>query len=45
MITVKGLRKDFGDKRVLNNITTRVRVGEKIVVVGPSGSRKSTLQR
>ncbi|MGI6325413.1 MAG: amino acid ABC transporter ATP-binding protein [Saccharofermentanales bacterium] len=45
MITVKGLSKDFGDKRVLNNINTRVRVGEKIVVVGPSGSGKSTLLR
>ncbi|MET1160647.1 MAG: ABC transporter ATP-binding protein [Thermoprotei archaeon] len=30
-------------KRVLNNISFRVRAGEKIVIVGPPGSGKSTI--
>lgn len=45
MITVKGLCKDFGTKRVLSDINTQVELGEKIVVIGPSGSGKSTLLR
>lgn len=42
MITVKNLKKTFGDNMVLNNINETINKGEKVVVIGPSGSGKST---
>lgn len=45
MITVKNLRKDFGDHKVLKNINEHIEKGEKVVIVGPSGSGKSTFLR
>ncbi len=45
MITVKDLRKDFGENHVLRGINYEIDKGEKIVVVGPSGSGKSTFLR
>ena len=50
ILTVKDLRKTFrlqdgGTLNVLNGITTGIRKGEKIAVIGPSGSRKSTFLR
>ena len=45
MITVKGLCKDFGSLRVLNNIDQHITQGEKVVIIGPSGSGKSTFLR
>ena len=38
MISVKNIKKQFGDLRVLNGITEEIRQGEKIAVIGPSGS-------
>ena len=45
MISVKGLKKDFGDVRVLRGIDYEINKGEKIVIIGPSGSGKSTFLR
>ncbi|MCI2048696.1 MAG: amino acid ABC transporter ATP-binding protein [Lachnospiraceae bacterium] len=45
MITVKDLRKDFGDNHVLRGISYEIDKGQKIVIVGPSGSGKSTFLR
>jgi ABC-type polar amino acid transport system ATPase subunit len=45
VITVKELKKDFGDNHVLRGIDYEIEKGEKIVIVGPSGSGKSTFLR
>ena len=48
MIEVKNLVKDFGkhnEIHVLKGITTEIKQGEKVVVVGPSGGGKSTFLR
>ena len=45
VITVKGLKKSFGNLEVLRGIDYTIEKGEKIVVIGPSGSGKSTFLR
>jgi len=45
MIEVKGLKKDFGDLKVLKGIDETIKDGEVICIVGPSGSGKSTFLR
>ena len=45
LIQVKGLKKSFGDVNVLDNVSTDIYKGEKVVVIGPSGSAKSTFLR
>ncbi|QDL94481.1 amino acid ABC transporter ATP-binding protein (plasmid) [Paroceanicella profunda] len=45
MITVRGLTKRFGDTTVLEDIDLDIRPGERLVVIGPSGTGKSTLLR
>ena len=45
MIKLSGLKKRFGDLKVLKGIDQHVRKGEKIVLIGPSGSGKSTFLR
>ena len=44
-ISVRGLKKSFGQNEVLRGIDTDVRAGEVICVIGPSGSGKSTFLR
>ena len=45
LIRVSHLEKHFGDHVVLNDISTDIRKGEVVCVVGPSGSGKSTFLR
>lgn len=45
MITVKGLKKSFGQLEVLGGIDEHIEKGEKVVIIGPSGSGKSTFLR
>ncbi|WP_088224826.1 amino acid ABC transporter ATP-binding protein [Desulfosporosinus sp. FKB] len=45
MIDVHGLIKEFGKARVLNGIDTSVSAGEVVVLIGASGSGKSTFLR
>ncbi|MEH6995769.1 amino acid ABC transporter ATP-binding protein [Neobacillus drentensis] len=45
IITVKNLRKSFGDLEVLKDINAEVNEKEVICVIGPSGSGKSTFLR
>ncbi|MEB8388678.1 amino acid ABC transporter ATP-binding protein [Rhodobacteraceae bacterium KMM 6894] len=44
-ISIKGLSKSFGDTPVLDNISLDIAPGERVVVIGPSGTGKSTLLR
>ena len=45
MISVKDLKKTFGKNRVLRDIDVEINEGEIVVVVGSSGSGKSTFLR
>lgn len=45
MIEVKNLSKRFGDVEVLKKIDLDVKQGEIVVIIGPSGTGKSTLLR
>ena len=45
MIRIKGLTKRFGTNTVLDNLDLEVREGERVVIIGPSGTGKSTLLR
>ena len=44
-ISIKGLNKSFGDTSVLKDISLDIAPGERVVVIGPSGTGKSTLLR
>lgn len=45
MIEIRGLSKRFGKTDVLNDIDLQIEDGERIVIIGPSGTGKSTLLR
>ena len=45
LISVRNMSKSFDDTAVLNNVSTDIYKGEKVVVIGPSGGGKSTFLR
>ena len=45
VIKVDKLEKSFGDKQVLKGISTEIHKGEVVVIIGASGSGKSTFLR
>ena len=45
LLTIKNLKKSFGDNVVLKDISLHVDKGEVLSIIGPSGSGKSTLLR
>lgn len=45
MIKVEHLSKTFGDLTVLKDVTTEIKKGEVISIIGPSGTGKSTFLR
>lgn len=45
MITIRGLKKQFGHHKILKGIDETIEKGEVVVIIGPSGSGKSTFLR
>lgn len=45
MISVKGLKKAFGENEVLKGVDLEVQKGEILTMIGPSGAGKTTLLR
>ena len=45
VLSIRGLKKKFGDLEVLRGIDLDIKDGEKIAIIGPSGCGKSTFLR
>jgi len=43
VLTVKGVKKSFGDNEVLHGVDLQVRRGDRVAIMGPNGIGKSTL--
>ena len=45
LLSVRGLRKTFGEREILKGISFDVMAGQTLVLIGPSGSGKTTVLR
>ncbi|NDC41641.1 MAG: ATP-binding cassette domain-containing protein [Chitinophagia bacterium] len=45
MIEIKNVRKSFGDKVVLNNVSAQMQAGKTNLIIGASGSGKTVLMK
>lgn len=45
MLTVKGLKKSFGENEILKSIDFSINKGQVVAILGPSGSGKTTMLR
>lgn len=45
MLKINNLEKSYGENEVLKGISTEIKKGEVVAIIGPSGSGKSTLLR
>ncbi|MBQ4064740.1 MAG: amino acid ABC transporter ATP-binding protein, partial [Clostridia bacterium] len=45
LFSIKGLKKNFGDHKVLTGVDLDIKNGEQIAIIGPSGCGKSTFLR
>ena len=45
LIELRGVSKSFGDKVILDRVNLKVQSGEALVIIGPSGTGKSTILR
>ncbi|MFZ6044247.1 ATP-binding cassette domain-containing protein, partial [Vibrio natriegens] len=45
MISIQNLAKRFGDSTIFSGLNLTIEKGEIVVVIGPSGTGKSTLLR
>ncbi|MCC8398331.1 MAG: ATP-binding cassette domain-containing protein [Rickettsia endosymbiont of Labidopullus appendiculatus] len=43
VLQVKGISKNYENRKILNNVSFTVTRGEKIIIIGPNGIGKSTL--
>ncbi len=43
MIELKNISKNFGNQKILNNISLEVKKGDFVSIIGPSGAGKTTL--
>jgi polar amino acid transport system ATP-binding protein len=45
LVSMRGIRKSYGDRVILDSIDIDVAAGEKVALIGPSGSGKTTILR
>ena len=45
LLSMHGISKTYGDRKILDGITLDVALGEKVALIGPSGSGKTTILR